>query len=192
MVSHFAEFAWIEFLSYIHFFFRLDDRLISEKFENWSFGKDFTGDFMVRDNIDSFAKDCQAMGEIQLAVTSAVQGRNTNLDNYQENSFDIQFAGLVTALKVLSKGGNLIMVSYTLLSSVKVSLIYFLNTVFEEVHMYKPATGPLSKFEIFIICLNFKKDTKVDCYLEQMKERVGPDLWEKGEHYIYIYIYLCY
>lgn len=177
-------------MSHFVLFFRLADRLILETFENWSFGSDGTGDIMVKENIDHFTKECREMGDIHLAISSATQGLfNMDLENFQMNSLDIQFAGLVTALKVLSKGGNLIMVSYTLLSSVKVSLMYFLNTVFEEVHMYKSATGPLTSYEFFVIGLNFKKDEKVDYYLEEMKRRVGPESWDKGE---LVYIQLFY
>lgn len=136
---------------------------------------------MIEGNIDYFIKDCQTMGPIDLVITSATQGINIDLENFQMNSFDIQFAGLVTALKVLSTGGNLILTSYTLLSSIKISLMYFLNTVFEEVHMHKPATSSMSSFEFFVIGLNFKRDEKVEVYLDEMKKRVGPKSWDKGE-----------
>ncbi|KAL5291931.1 CMTR2.2 family protein [Megaselia abdita] len=157
-----------------------DDRIISGNIKNWCFGKDFTGNILDPDNIDAFAEECKSIGEIDLAITSATQGFNMDLENFELNSYDIQFSGLVTALKVLAKGGNLIMTSYTLLSAKKISLMYLLNTVFEEVHMFKPCSGPLTSFEFYVICLNFKKDDKVEVYLEEMKRRVGKGSWDKS------------
>lgn len=120
------------------------------------------------------------MDGIQLAVVCCTVGTKLDPHNKEQLVFDHHFAGLVTALKLLSNGGNFIMISFTLFNAVNISLMYFLNVVFEKVHLFKPLTAPMSSFEFYIIGINFKKSPLVEKYIEEMKERVGANSWEKG------------
>lgn len=163
----------------------MDDRLISNTYENWSFGADYSGEIISQENIDSFITKCQGMGEIHLATATDSRGNNpVNKENKEQNVFDCHFAGLVMAMKALSKGGNLIWFSYSLYNAVNISLIYFLNIVFEEVHISKPAGCAMACFEFYIIGLHFKKDVNVEKYIDLMKSTVGLNSWEKGNYLI--------
>ncbi|KAL5287400.1 CMTR2.2 family protein [Megaselia abdita] len=159
---------------------RLDDRLLSKTYKNWSFGVDFSGDMIDKENIDFFVKNCSEFNEVHLAIVNYTIGTKLDPHNKEQLIFDHHFSGLVAALKLLSKNGSLIMISFSMFNAVNVSLLYFLNLVFETVHLHKPLTAPMTSFEFYIVALKFKKDALVEQYLEEMVKRVGPNSWEAG------------
>lgn len=159
----------------------MDDRLVCNTYKNWSFGVDFSGDMIEKENIDFFVKSCQELNEVNLAIVNSTIDTKLDPHNKEQWVFDHHFSGLVAALKLLSKGGNLILISFSMFNAVNISLMYFLNLVFENVHMFKPLTSPMTSFEFYIIGVNFRKDANVESYIEEMKSRVGLNSWEKGK-----------
>ncbi|KAL5287399.1 CMTR2.2 family protein [Megaselia abdita] len=159
---------------------RMDDRLISNTYDNWCFGADYTGELIDQANIDLFLEKCYEMGEIHLAIAAFSKELRTDFKNKELHLFESHFAGLVTALKALSNGGSLVFCTYSLYRSVNISLMYFLNLVFEEVHICKPACASIVVFEHYVIGLRFKKDANVQKYLEEMKASICFNSWEKG------------
>lgn len=163
---------------------RLDDRFISATYKNWSFGADFSGLMTNKENIDHFVDQCKHMRDIQLAIVNGTMTMSLDRQNGEQLAFDHHYAGLVAALKLLSKNGNLILISYTMFNAVNVSLMYFLNLAFEEVHLFKPATNPMTKCEFFIIGINFIKSAFVEKYIEEMTLRVAPNVCQNGNFHI--------
>lgn len=144
-----------------------------------------------KENIDSFISKCKELKEIHLAIVTSSVSTKLDPQNKENLVFDSHFSGLVTALKLLSNGGNLIMKSFSMFNAVNVSLMYFLNLVFENVHLFKPATAQMTKFEYYIIGIDFKKDALAEKYIEEMRLRVGPNSLEEGIvfcYYLFIYI----
>lgn len=167
----------------------MDDRFISATYKNWSFGTDFSGLLTNKRNIYHFINQCKEMKEIQLAVVNATATLNLERHKREELSYDQDFAALVTSLKLLSRNGNLIMISYTMFSAVNVSLMYFLNLAFKDVHLFKPSTSPMTKCEFYIIGIHFKKDDIVEKYIEEMLARVGPNSAKQGFYLLLRFYY---
>lgn len=157
----------------------MNDRFISYTYKNWSFGIDFSGNIVDKDNNDFFIKSCEDLKEIHLAIVNTTITPHDH-HNREHLRFDHHFSALVAALKILSKGGNLIRLSNKMFNAVNISLMYFLNLVFDEVHLFKPTTAPMTGSEFYIIGINFKKDALAEKYIEEMRARVGPKSWEKG------------
>lgn len=173
----------------------MDDRLIYNTYKNWTFGADFSGEIISQDNIEDFVRKCAEIGEIHLAIASDSRDNFKDKEDKENNVFDSHFAGLVMALKVLSKGGNLIFFSYSLCNAVNINLMYFLNLVFEEVHIFKPAACAMACYEFYIIGIDFKKDELVDKFVEEMKLCAGPESWKKGKFHAsinYVLIFLVF
>lgn len=161
---------------------RLDDRLISNTYKKWSFGVDYSGLIIDKENNDFFIKSCEELDEIHLAIVNCTNTAKLDPHNKEQLVFDRHFSGLAAALKLLSKGGNLIMISFSMFNAVNISLMYLINLTFEVVHLFKPSTAPSTSFEFYIIGLNFKKDAVVEQYIEEMRARVAPNCWEKGSY----------
>ena len=63
---------------------------------------------------------------------------------------------MVTALGVLAIGGNFILKAFTLFEHPTVGALYLMGCLFEQVHVYKPATSKPGNSETYIIGKHFK------------------------------------
>lgn len=63
---------------------------------------------------------------------------------------------MVTALGVLAPGGSFILKAFTLFEHPTICALYLLGALFEQVHVYKPASSKPGNSETYIIGKGFK------------------------------------
>jgi hypothetical protein len=68
----------------------------------------------------------------------------------------LHYCEMVTALGVLSPGGSFILKAFTLFEHPTVCALHLMGALFQEVHVYKPATSKPGNSETYIIGKQFK------------------------------------
>ncbi|XP_017019985.2 cap-specific mRNA (nucleoside-2'-O-)-methyltransferase 2 [Drosophila kikkawai] len=138
-----------------------DDRFIFHTLDNWLFHKDLTGNLLDVANIDHLAKRCKEdfQDQVDLVTADGSIDCAAQPDCQEEIVVRLFFAEVLSALKILSAGGSFLVKMFTLFEACSVSLLYMLNCVFEQVHIFKPATSKRGNSEVYVICLNYQKDT---------------------------------
>jgi len=120
-----------------------DDRFIFHTLDHWLFHKDLTGNLLDVDNIDHLAERCaeDLKGKVDLVTADGSIDCAAQPDCQEEIVVRLFFAEVLSALKILSNGGNFLVKMFTLFEACSVSLLYSLNCIFEQVHIFKPATS---------------------------------------------------
>ncbi|KAH8316479.1 hypothetical protein KR067_009002, partial [Drosophila pandora] len=138
-----------------------DDRFIFHTLDNWLFHKDLTGNLLNVTNIESMAARCAAdfQGKVDLITADGSIDCAAQPDCQEEIVVRLFFAEVFSALKILSPGGNFVVKMFTLFEACSVSLLYMLNCIFHQVHIFKPATSKRGNSEVYVICLDYQKDT---------------------------------
>ncbi|KAL7737547.1 hypothetical protein ACLKA6_007672 [Drosophila palustris] len=157
-----------------------DDRFIFHTLDNWLFHKDFTGNLLSMDNINHMADRCAKdfQGGVQLITADGSIDCSAQPDCQEEIVARLFFAEIVSALKILSAGGTFVIKMFTLFEACSVSVMYMLNCVFQRVHIYKPATSKRGNSEVYVICLNYQKDSTG---LPRLLEALGAKLAQPND-----------
>ncbi|KAL5287402.1 CMTR2.2 family protein [Megaselia abdita] len=137
-----------------------DDRLLLYTINNWIFAEDFTGNIMSHKNINEISKECLKLGSIDLVTADGSIDCTEIPDIQEEVVFSLNFAEICAALNILSEGGSFVLKVFTLFEACTVSVMYFLNCVFEEVSVFKPATSSCGNSEVYVICINFQRNAE--------------------------------
>lgn len=123
-------------------------------------GQDYTGDISNPENIKYLMEKCKEFGDITLITADGSIDTHENAREKEMILYKYQFQQLVAALKVLANEGHLIWKTFSLFNENNICLMYFLNLIFEKVSIFKPLSGPIHSFEIFIVCEKFQKKTR--------------------------------
>ncbi|XP_037715938.1 cap-specific mRNA (nucleoside-2'-O-)-methyltransferase 2 [Drosophila subpulchrella] len=153
-----------------------DDRFIFHTLDHWLFHKDLTGNLLDVDNIDHLAERCaeDLKGQVDLVTADGSIDCAAQPDCQEEIVVRLFFAEVLSALKILSNGGSFLVKMFTLFEACSVSLLYSLNCIFEQVHIFKPATSKRGNSEVYVICLNYQKDTPgLPRLLEEIKAKLA-------------------
>ena len=68
----------------------------------------------------------------------------------------LHFCEMVTALGALAEGGSFLLKAFTLFEHPTVCALYLMGCLFQEVHVFKPATSKPGNSETYIIAKGFK------------------------------------
>ncbi|XP_042231890.1 cap-specific mRNA (nucleoside-2'-O-)-methyltransferase 2-like isoform X2 [Homarus americanus] len=150
-----------------------EDRFIYLTLKNWSFGKDNTGDLMVRNNLCDIVQRAQCLGPIHLVTADGSFDCQANPAEQEKMTHSLHLCEVVAAMSVLTPGGSLVIKKFTLFESETLNLIYLLCCVFEHVHMYKPGTSKQGNSEVYAIGLNYCGKDKCSEHLKKMSEIYG-------------------
>ncbi|XP_060660827.1 cap-specific mRNA (nucleoside-2'-O-)-methyltransferase 2 [Drosophila nasuta] len=153
-----------------------DDRFIFHTLDNWLFHKDFTGNLLSLDNIDHMTQCCTQdfPDGVQLITADGSIDCSAQPDCQEEIVARLFFAEIVSALSILSQGGNFVIKMFTLFEACSVSVLYMLNCIFQHVHIYKPATSKRGNSEVYVICLNYQRETTgLSRLLEALREKLA-------------------
>ncbi|XP_050326335.1 cap-specific mRNA (nucleoside-2'-O-)-methyltransferase 2 [Bactrocera neohumeralis] len=153
-----------------------DDRFMFHTFDNWLMHDDFTGNIINRNHIEQMQEHCRKRLEdnVQLITADGSIDCVDAPDCQEEVVATLHFAELTAALCILADGGCFVVKMFTMFESTNVCKLFLLNCVFEEVHVFKPATSKRGNSEIYIICIGYRKQTKyLPELLQLMKENVG-------------------
>uniref|UniRef100_W8BQT0 Cap-specific mRNA (nucleoside-2'-O-)-methyltransferase 2 n=1 Tax=Ceratitis capitata TaxID=7213 RepID=W8BQT0_CERCA len=152
-----------------------DDRFMFHTFDNWLMHDDFTGNIISRNNIEQMQEQCKQRLEnnVQLITADGSIDCVDAPDCQEEVVASLHFAEITTALSILADGGCFVVKMFTLFESSSVCQLFLLNCVFEEVHVFKPATSKRGNSEVYLVCIGYKKETQyLPELLQKMKENV--------------------
>ncbi|KAK2555518.1 Cap-specific mRNA (nucleoside-2'-O-)-methyltransferase 2 [Acropora cervicornis] len=129
-----------------------DDRFISETLSHWHFGSDGTGDLMSVANLEALQHDAAFVH----LVTADGSINCANQPDEQESVVgQLIFCEAVTAINLLSKGGNFVFKMFTALEQQMICLLFLLTCLFQEIQVIKPGTSKSGNSEIYVVCLGF-------------------------------------
>lgn len=152
-----------------------DDRFMFHTFDNWLMHDDFTGNIINRKHIEQMQEHCKQRLEdnVQLITADGSIDCVDAPDCQEEVVATLHFAEIVAALSILADGGCFVVKMFTMFESTNVCKLFLLNCVFEEVHVFKPATSKRGNSEVYVICIGYRKQTKnLPEILQLMKENV--------------------
>ena len=134
-----------------------------------TYGKDNTGDINNLENV-YYVKELATKQNTEgfYLITS-----DCGFDEKEEYNNKEQLHSLVimncifNAIYLQKTGGNYILKVFDIFTDTSIQLLYLLNTLYNEVYVYKPRTSRPSNSEKYIICKGFINDT---VYINQVIE----------------------
>lgn len=79
---------------------------------------------------------------------------------------------IACALNILENGGHFVCRIFETFTNVMCKLIYILSQLFGELFIIKPLTSHVSSSEKFIVCKNFKHNTKIHAHFDELLSRI--------------------
>ncbi|XP_064462866.1 cap-specific mRNA (nucleoside-2'-O-)-methyltransferase 2-like [Ornithodoros turicata] len=133
-----------------------DDRLIFNTLGHWYFGRDQTGDVLSPSFcIDDFMKDQELF---DLVTADGSVDCQDDPAEQEATVAPLHCAEVAMALKLLAKGGNLVLKMFTFFQSCSACLLFILNCIFEEVHVKKPTCSKPGNSEVYVVCLKLRQN----------------------------------
>ena len=115
-----------------------EDKLILSSVENWTFLKDGTGNLMNQENMDYLIEEVSRRkleygDRVGLVTADGSIDCQINPKEQETIVLGLQFAEIVAALNILSRGGTFILKIFTFLECQTVNHLYLLSSLFREV-----------------------------------------------------------
>ena len=153
-----------------------DDRFIMGSMDHWDFGLDNSGNLLDKANMEQLVKRSKTLSESgQVHLITADGSIDCQSDPGRQETIvsDLHTAETVSALKMLTPGGNFVIKMFTIFESETVCLLYLLACSFESVDIFKPATSKEGNSEVYVVCQRFRDSKWLDAVLEKMTEYYG-------------------
>jgi len=158
-----------------------EDQLMMTSQENWTFLKDTTGNIMSEDNIEFLKEEVtrkfsiHGHGQIPVSLVTADGSIDCQSFPCEQESIvaKLQFSEIVAALSILSPGGNFVLKIFTFFENQTISHLYILCCLFQEVHLFKPATSKEGNSEVYVICLGYYGPILFEAELNKLKKLLG-------------------
>ncbi|XP_021952349.1 cap-specific mRNA (nucleoside-2'-O-)-methyltransferase 2 isoform X2 [Folsomia candida] len=155
-----------------------EDKLILSSLNNWIFLKDTTGNIMNRANLDSLIEQvkqkCLSLEHsVDLVTADGSIDCQTNPMEQESAVVELQFTEIIAALSILGVGGSFVLKIFTFLECQTISHLYILCSLFEEVHLFKPATSKEGNSEVYVVCLKYRGRRVFRNQLDFLVEHVG-------------------
>ncbi len=130
-----------------------DDRFILHTLENWDFGSDATGDILTAANRNHWARRLSSLCHLVTADGSIdCQGDPAR---QEEIVAPLHLSEVAVAVNILAPGGSLVLKTFTMFENSSHCLMLLLNSVFDKVTVFKPATSKEGNSEVYVICLGY-------------------------------------
>jgi len=91
---------------------------------------------------------------------------------------DLHFCEIVTAINLLAPGGKFVLKIFTFFEHASVCMLFLLNSVFGEVHIFKPATSKPGNSELYIVCLDFIGRNAIKEYLPVLHKNFSETVFD--------------
>ncbi|XP_065368055.1 cap-specific mRNA (nucleoside-2'-O-)-methyltransferase 2 [Calliphora vicina] len=153
----------------------MDDRFLLYTLDNWLFHKDFTGNIIDTENLQHMQQQCEKrLGEVHLITADGSVDCIESPDCQEEKVALLHYAEIITALSILAEGGAFVIKMFTMYEASSVSKLFLLNCAFEKVHVFKPCTSKRGNSEVYVVCLNYRKEaTNLSEIVEKMKMKLN-------------------
>ena len=153
-----------------------DDRVLSLTLPNWYFGIDDTGNCMDVENMFGLINFIGT--EVDFVTADGSINCQDKPDEQESIVTDLHFCEIVTAMNLLSQGGKFVLKVFTFFEHASVCMIYLLNAVFGEVHIFKPATSKPGNSELYIVCLDYVGRNAVKDYLPVLHKNFSENVFD--------------
>lgn len=184
LISHDYQGTWTWFGSTLNPYYEgnnisqmiADDRFILHSLPYWDFGVDGTGNLMDWDNFQQLEATCREMGPVHLVTCDgSIDCQDTPGD--QESVVSrLHCCEALAALSILSPNGSLVLKKFTMFECETVSLMYLLNSAFDQVEVFKPATSKSGNSEVYVICTGFHGNSTITGLKDYIKHYLkNPD-----------------
>ena len=153
-----------------------DDRILSLTLPNWYFGVDDTGNCMDVENMFGLVNFIGT--EVDFVTADGSINCQDKPDEQESIVTDLHFCEIVTAMNLLAPGGKFVLKVFTFFEHASVCMIYLLNAVFGEVHIFKPATSKPGNSELYIVCLEFMGRNAIKDYLPVLHKNFSENVFD--------------
>ncbi|XP_055341057.1 cap-specific mRNA (nucleoside-2'-O-)-methyltransferase 2-like [Paramacrobiotus metropolitanus] len=137
----------------------VEDTLIRCTKHNWHFGADDSGDILRRANRSALVEAAKtALGDVWLVTADGGLDCSEHPADQEETLAALKLAEAVTALRILTKGGNFVLKIFTTFLWKTCVLLRILCGCFLKVNLYKPPTSKSGNSETYVVCLDFCGD----------------------------------
>lgn len=147
--------------------------LINKYKNSWIYGADGDGDITSPANIRSFRSCIDQRLKVHL-VTSDVKVLIEPMDYNNEENVNIpaHLGQLLSALNILSKGGNMVLKILSIYEAASVNMIYLAAQCFDELYICKPHCSRAANSEIYLVGIGFNNSLSIiqmECLLNAMR-----------------------
>lgn len=130
---------------------------------------------MNEDNIRSLVAYSKSIGNVQLVTCDGSIDCLDKPENQEEHVSKLHTAEFITSLALLADNGTLLIKIFTFFEVSTVSMLYVLNCCFKSVNLFKPATSKEGNSEVYVIALNFKKNSLSTAHINRMIDNFKAD-----------------
>ena len=159
-----------------------DDRFIMGSMDHWSFGKDNTGNLLIRENMEQLVEESKKLSEsgaVHLVTADGSIDCQSDPGRQESIVSDLHMAETLAALKMLTAGGNFVIKLFTIFESETVCLLYLLACSFSKLEVFKPATSKEGNSEVYVICQDLTPSRWLTGTLEKLSKYYGDFPLEK-------------
>ena len=153
-----------------------DDRILSLTLPNWYLGVDDTGNCMELENM--FGLGSFVGREVDFVTADGSINCQDKPDEQESLVVDLHYCEIVTALNMLAPGGKFVLKIFTFFEHASVCMIYLLNAVFNEVHVFKPATSKPGNSELYLVCLGYIGRSLIKDYLNILHKNFSESVFQ--------------
>lgn len=130
------------------------------------YGRDNTGDINNLENIDWIANRSGGFNNFFLITADGGFDEGNDFNNKEQLHYFLILNEIYSAIALQKRGGSFILKVFDIFTETSIQLLYLLNTIYEEIYVYKPKTSRPTNSEKYIICKNFNPS---ESYLQKIK-----------------------
>lgn len=150
-----------------------DDRFILHTLNHWIFGHDYTGNLMDVENLRFLAKKVKETGPILLVTADGSIDCQNDPGEQELRVSQLIFCEVVSALHLLSTGGNFVTKMFTMYEQETICIMYLLVCSFKSVNVFKPATSKEGNSEVYVVCLDYVGTEEMKLWLRKLRTQYG-------------------
>lgn len=129
--------------------------------KQWFYGADGDGDITSSANIRSFVHQINThiphKEKIHLATSDVKYApKQMNYSEEERINIPVHFGQILSVLKVLDKGGCMIIKELTFYEPMSISLLFLLSNCFEQLLIVKPETSRPFNSEVYLVGIGYK------------------------------------
>lgn len=105
-----------------------------------------------------------------LITADGMVSRSTTNNYIEQESYNLFFGEILTALKIQAKDGNFILKIFDTFTNITIKLLYLLSSFYEDTYIYKPYFSRTTSSEKYIVCCKFKDDKDLDKKIKHLEK----------------------
>lgn len=136
--------------------------------------EEITGDVTDVKVLRKIAETIQSLGGADIYTSDIGIDLSSNFNLEEDMTSILNYGQIVCGLMVLADYGSLVVKTYTFTKEFSRSLICLLSSLFDKVHITKPATSRPANSEIYLVAEGFKKSLFSGCAFFSQPESCDP------------------